>query len=265
MSSYASGHAMSNPTVVLTPIASVDGRITPDARGPLLATEVSKRWGALWAEDTADLVQQRSAYLQDRYSPRVTLEGADSFITSSAQARPRTAEGPRPRPPARCLRGEPESWLAVTDSRGRVEWTHQRKGGTQLMVLISESTPADYVRALHDREISYLTAGRSRVDLRRALRELANLTDTTTIIGSGGGHLNGALCRAGLVSELHLITFPSLVGVACSTSFLEGVEDPIGSVTLLGEAHGPHGSTWTQYALTPVPGGDHFNYKESSR
>lgn len=67
---------MRNPAVVLTPIASIDGRITPDAEGPLLDTEVSKRWMELWAEDTADLVKQRSDYLQEKYCPRVTLEGA---------------------------------------------------------------------------------------------------------------------------------------------------------------------------------------------
>jgi len=250
---------MSDPAVVLTPIASIDGRITPDAGGPLLATEVSKRWGALWAEDTADLVQQRSDYLGERFSPRVTLEGADSFITSSAPVRPGKVEGSWPRPPAECIRGEAESWLAVTDSRGRVEWTHQRKGRTQLVVLIAESTPMDYVRALHDRSISYLTVGRSQVDLRHAARKLATLTGTTTIIGAGGGHLNGALCRAGLVSEMHLITFPSVVGVDGSTSFLEGAKEPIGALTRIGEIHGPHGSTWTQYAMARPSSGHHLN------
>lgn len=219
----------------------------------------------LWAEDTADLVKQRSDYLQEKYCPRVTLEGAGSFITSSAQTCDRKVDGSRPRPPARRLRGEAESWLAVTDSRGLVEWTHQRKGRTQLVVLISESTPTDYVRALDDREISYLTVGKSRVDLRGAVRELATLTGTTTVIGSGGGHLNGALCKAGLVSELHLITFPSLVGVAGSTSFLEGIEDPIANVTRLGVTHGSDGSTWTQYAMAPLSGGGHLNATDPSR
>ncbi|OYN89353.1 dihydrofolate reductase family protein [Parenemella sanctibonifatiensis] len=250
---------MSTPAVVLTPIASIDGRITPGAGGPLLAAGVSKRWESLWARDTVDLVQQRSDYLVDRFSPRVTLEGADSFITSSAPTRPSKVDGSWPRPPAQCLRGEAESLLAVTDSRGRVEWTHQQKGRTELVVLIAESTPIDYVRALYDREISYLTIGRSQVDLRRAVRELAALTGTTTIIGAGGGHLNGALCRAGLVSELHLITFPSVVGVVGSTSFLEGAEQPIGTVTRLGEIHGSHGSTWTQYAMTRPYSKRHLN------
>lgn len=249
MASSANGKGMTDPSVVLTPIASIDGRIVPDEKGPLLDPQVSQRWGALWAEDTADLVKQRSTYLRERFAPRVTLEGAGSFISNPAATRRRPSDEAHPRPPARFLRTEAESWLAVTDSQGRVDWSHPRKGATELLVLISKSTPGSYVRALRDREISYMTVGSSQVDLRRAARELAALTGSPSIIGAGGGHLNGALWQAGLVSELHLITIPALIGVSGSTSILEGATDPAGKVTRIREVQGGHGSAWTHYKL----------------
>ena len=46
------------------------------------------------------------------------------------------------------------------------------------------------------------------------------------VIADGGGGINGALLRAGLVDEAHEITFPALVGGLTTPSFVDGTPLP---------------------------------------
>jgi riboflavin-specific deaminase-like protein len=60
----------------------------------------------------------------------------------------------------------------------------------------------DYVRAASD----------GLLDLRAAMRELAERFGVRTLLCEGGPHLNGALLQAGLVDELFLSLAPKLTG-----------------------------------------------------
>jgi riboflavin-specific deaminase-like protein len=68
--------------------------------------------------------------------------------------------------------------------------------------LSGASARLDYVRA----------ASNGLLDLRAAMRELAQRFGVRTLLCEGGPHLNGALLQAGLVDELFLSLAPKLTG-----------------------------------------------------
>ena len=75
------------------------------------------------------------------------------------------------------------------------------------------------------------------------------------VIADGGGGINGALVRAGLVDEVHVIIFPALVGGLTTPSFVDGTPLPPGSspvaLRLLGLVQGAEGSIWARYEIQP--------------
>ena len=88
-------------------------------------------------------------------------------------------------------------------------------------MLVCRATPAGYLRRLRALEVGYLVVGEARVDLERAMTRIRSTLKATAVIADGGGGLNGALFRAGLIDEVHLITFPALVGGLGTPSFLD--------------------------------------------
>jgi riboflavin biosynthesis pyrimidine reductase len=50
------------------------------------------------------------------------------------------------------------------------------------------------------------------VDLSAALAKIRTQLGARCLVSQAGGGLNGALLRAGLVDELHIITVPALIG-----------------------------------------------------
>jgi len=145
----------------------------------------------------------------------VVLEGSGTFVADGAD--PPTELPPVDLPAATLLEHHLPGpvdcrWFVVVDSRGRIRWTHAGDAGNRLLVLVSRSTPTDYLAYPRREGIPYLVAGGNRVDLPVALRLLGELLGVSCVVSEGGGGLNGALLRAGLVDELHLVLLPSLIG-----------------------------------------------------
>jgi len=239
------------PRVVLTTVASVDARIAPSRRERLLDGGVYARWIAAWPPDVHQLIQQRDQWLADRYSPTVTVEGSGSFVDDLAVS-PWPGTSSRGSVPDHLPRSTPR-WFVVIDSRGRIDWRFTGDEETALLVLVCERTPGGYLARLRELRVGYLVAGRDRVDLSLALVRLRDTLGADTVIADGGGALNGAMVRAGLLDELHVITFPALVGGLDTPSILDGPSLtpglPIPRLNVAHRVEGSAGSTWTRYEV----------------
>jgi len=105
--------------------------------------------------------------------------------------------------------------LVVIDSRGQIRgWSQIKKEPywRSAMALCSRSTPQEYLDYLQKRRVEYIVTGEDHVDLRAALEELNARYGVKTVRVDSGGILNGALLRAGLVSEVSVLVGPCLVG-----------------------------------------------------
>lgn len=244
------------PRVVLTTTASVDGKVTLTESERLLDRNVSARWRAAWPGDVEGLIDQRRSWIEAHHAPTVVLEGSGTFVAGDATSPwvDGSDDGddwlyidhlPRRTP----------RWFAVVDGRGRIDWTFTGDNETSLLVLVCRKTPTGYLKHLRELGVGYLVVGDERVDLREALQRMCAVLGAVAVIADGGGGINGALVRAGLVDEVHVITFPALVGGLTTPSFVDGTPLPPGSspVSLrpMGLVQGAEGSIWARYEIQP--------------
>ena len=164
--------------------------------------------------DTDELIQRRRQWIETTWAPTIVLEGSGTFVPDDKESRWSDADVDlTPEDlfedfiPVRSPR-----WFAVVDGRGRVDWQFTGDDETALLVLVCATTPPGYLLQLRDLRVAYLVVGSERVDLTEALTRMADTLDARVVVSEGGGGINGALLRAGLVDEVHVITFPALVG-----------------------------------------------------
>ena len=119
--------------------------------------------------------------------------------------------------------------LVIPDSRGRIRTWHYLKNlpyWRHFVALCTENTPKDYLKYLEERHIDCINAGEDRVDLREALEELNLRYGVKVVRVDAGGTLNGLLLRQGLVSEVSLLIYPSLVGGETPSSIFRAPDLP---------------------------------------
>jgi riboflavin biosynthesis pyrimidine reductase len=76
---------------------------------------------------------------------------------------------------------------------------------------------------LRQKGISYVVAGKSSVDLRKAVDQLGKYFGIRTLLLEGGGHINGAFLQAGLVDELSLLVVPGIDGRHHIPALFDGI------------------------------------------
>jgi 2,5-diamino-6-(ribosylamino)-4(3H)-pyrimidinone 5'-phosphate reductase len=240
--------------VIVSVTATADGRVTLSRRERLLDDGPDLRWKATWPPDVSDLLTRRAAAIEQRHHPTVVLEGSGSFVADDAGS----LRLPDTSGPADVLRTDflpyrSPRWFAVVDARGRVAWTQKGDEETSLLVIASRSTPVPYLARLRQERIPYLIAGARRVDLTSALAKIRTQLGAECLVSEAGGGLNGALLRAGLVDELHVITVPALIGGLGTPSIMDGPPLAAGSLPAQLRAIdvqvGAHGTIWAHYEV----------------
>ena len=88
-----------------------------------------------------------------------------------------------------------------------------------VIVLVSEETPKEYVRHLEERNYDYHIIGKKHVDLERALSFLSEKYGIKTILADTGRVLGNLLLNHGFVNEISLLINPVIVGTTSYNMF----------------------------------------------
>ena len=241
------------PRVVVNVEASVDGKVA-FARDALLMHKPSSD---LWAQLTppvADPVDVLEV-VRKKYGCNAILEGSGSLVVGDSdplQSYEGELGGHFLPPEITGQVSPPHMWFTVVDGRGRVRWTEKHPDWDPL-VLVSRSTPEDYLGYLRRERICYLVAGEDRVDLQQALALMRSELGITCVLSNAGGGLHGALLRAGLIDELYLRVLPALIGGLGTPSVMDGPPLAVGEaptgLKLLSVHTDTNGSVRLHYAV----------------
>ncbi len=81
-----------------------------------------------------------------------------------------------------------------------------------IVILVSQTTPKQYLDYLKKRNYSFHVMGKCRVDYSKTIQLLSRIYHAKTIITDTGKILNGLLLNKGLVDEISLLVHPIIVG-----------------------------------------------------
>ena len=234
------------PYVICHMVSSVDGRI----------------WGSRW-RPRANVVPNLFEKLHDQL---VAEHGGGSWICGRVTAQefargkgkvyPPTAEKfPRENwfaPGAN--RREAKAWGIFLDAHGKAVWERSDIGGDPILVILAEQVPDSHLAGLRSEGISYIFAGKSEIDLAAALETLNRELGNERLMVEGGGGINGAILRAGLLDEISLVITAAIDGSSgAPTVFNSGDTDlgpaPIERMTLASHTVLDSGALWLRYRL----------------
>lgn len=104
------------------------------------------------------------------------------------------------------------SFAIVIDSSGKCRWDSNSITGDHIIEILTEKVSLSYLSHLREKQVSYIFAGRSEINLETALKKLKALFGVKRLLLEGGGIINGSFLKAGLIDELSQLVMPMVDG-----------------------------------------------------
>ena len=116
---------------------------------------------------------------------------------------------------------ETESLYIFLDPQGRMIYTDDQCMGKNIVAILGEGVSEEYMQHLQKFGISYIFAGKDGRDLKLAMHTLKKEFGMSKILLEGGGTINGAMFKNGLVDEISLLVAPAINGRAGEQSVFD--------------------------------------------
>lgn len=117
-----------------------------------------------------------------------------------------------------------DGYHCSVDTHGTLLWDQNTINGLPQLCIISESAPKAYAHYLNEKGISWIAAGVHQVDLMQAMEILNAEFGVERVAVVGGGHINGAFLKAGLLDEVSVVIGAAIDGRKGWTSVFDGIE-----------------------------------------
>ena len=140
--------------------------------------------------------------------------------------------------------------IDTIDTKGRLKWPHNQFDGMPLLVITSEDCPKENLDTLTKQYISWIAVGKGSIDLKRAMEILRSEFGIERLSVTGGGNINAAFLKEGLLDEVSMMWCPGIDGRCGMTAAFDGLTKDfpptklrLMSVEKLGE------TIWARYKL----------------
>jgi riboflavin biosynthesis pyrimidine reductase len=226
------------PYVICHMNTSIDGRI----------------WGSRWRPES-----NRMAGLFERIHEQL---GNGSWLIgrvtgseyAKAEAYPAHTEHTFPREPWFARRDAAAYGIAL-DADGKIAWGRSDIGGDPVVAVLTERVSDAHLAGLRGDGVSYIFAGRDKLDLALALDILNRELGIERLLLEGGGKSNGSFLRAGLIDEISLAICPAVDGARGGPHVFDSNDDesearaPLAAMILIGSEVLEGGAVWLRYRL----------------
>jgi len=184
------------------------------------------------------------------YKPDAHLIGSETIIKGNemfGEAIPEEAQSDFEQP----QREASLPWWVIVDSGGRLKGmlhTCRRFDYCRdVILLVSSSTPADYLEHLKERNYHLIIAGKEKVDLKMAVDKLKEKFGISRILTDTGRVLSNILINKGMVHEISLLVHPLIVGDKYYPMFSE-VNQNLNLKLIKSESY-DNGCVWNVYQI----------------
>jgi len=235
------------PKIICHMISSIDGRLLVDR----------------WTTPAKGIDADRLSEYYDSVATRFEAEGwivgrktMDAF--AEGRARSVKSTGGNLRDTYMADRKGRDIAVAI-DPHGKLHYGQDNAGGDHIVAVLSEQVRDEYLAELRAEGVSYLFAGTDGRDLHRAMDILGETFGVKTLLLEGGGIINGAFLKAGLIDEISLLIYPGIDGLAGVPSIFQYVggadENPAAgqSVRHISTETLEGGMVWLRYKVEAQP------------
>ena len=223
---------MKKPYIICHMMTSIDGRIDCEMTGQLAG--VSDYYETLDELNTPSGVNGRvtaelELALPGKFENAVEAVGKECFSKKEA------AEG----------------YEVICDSRGTLLWPNAEHMDKPHLILMSERASKEYLEYLDRQGISYIVAGKDRIDLTKAADILYREFDVKRLSVVGGPTINTAFLEDGLLDEISILIGAGIDARGSMPTLFEGLPDehPVIHLKLKDVKKFESGAVWLRYLL----------------
>jgi len=190
-------------------MSSIDGRLITD------------RWTSPASGIDDDTLFQHYDEIAEKFHADGWMVGRKS-MQYYAQGTPRIVKSPiGDRRETHIAERKGRSVAVALDPHGKLHYGQDNAEGDHIVAILGEYVSDQYLAELQEDGVSYLFAGPGGHDLPLAMETLYESFGVKTILLEGGGIMNGAFLKAGLIDEISLLIYPGIDGLAGIPSIFE--------------------------------------------
>lgn len=175
------------PHIICHMMSTIDGKITSGD-----GVDILDNYFDIYTK-TEDMLEPHSAWMCGRVTMQMFSAKNDEFIQSQSTS---------------------SQYLFGVDTKGVLRWGSNTiklsniESPLHLVIVVTESTPKEYIQYLNDKNILSVLAGEDEIDFKKLFEIMSDKFGVKTLLLEGGGILNGSIMAADLVDEISLLVTP---------------------------------------------------------
>lgn len=181
---------MTRPYVVAHVLSSIDGRIQVHNWPPMNTSGIFERTAETFKSDAwvvgRTTMQEFSSKKPHRLGRRDASIPKEDFVGAHSA----------------------KTYAVAIDPSGKCRWDSNMVSTEHVIEVLTERVSTAYLKHLRDRQVSYLFAGKTSIDLKVALAKLGRLFGIRKVRVDGGGIVWGSFLKASLIDEISHLVVP---------------------------------------------------------
>jgi 2,5-diamino-6-(ribosylamino)-4(3H)-pyrimidinone 5'-phosphate reductase len=148
-----------------------------------------------------------------------------------------------------------KTYAVAIDPSGKCHFDSNMVSTEHVIQVLTEKVSGEYLDQLQRKQVSYIFAGKTEIDLAKAMKKLRKLFGIKVARIDGGGGVNGSFLKAGLIDELSLVLMPIADGAMEVPTVFDAerghTKRRATHLKLKSVKHLKNGSLWIRYKVQP--------------